>query len=104
MRVDLFSAYAVSNAAGISRSELLALCQDHIADDGGDARFFEKLYTWLKRHFTAPTMSLEDVLALLESHATLLDMVQIDCDRLAAKLEANNPLNALPDDLAAIFD
>ncbi|KAH9135209.1 hypothetical protein LEN26_006516 [Aphanomyces euteiches] len=97
--VDLFVFYATSEARGITRTELLRLIQDHVDDDKEDPRFFEKMYTWLKRHFQ-DVKTYEQTIALLETHpAAVLDRVHLNVDKWLVQLQTSNQANALPQDL-----
>ncbi|ETV78236.1 hypothetical protein H257_08414 [Aphanomyces astaci] len=103
----LFVVYAVTNPDGITRSELLALIQDHVDMNNEDARFFEKTYTWLKKHFASTTagQSYDAIATLLASHPQkLLDHVHINVDRFLGKVEANNTVHCLlPDDFVTLI-
>ncbi|RHY23456.1 hypothetical protein DYB32_009195 [Aphanomyces invadans] len=105
---DLFNVYAVSTPHGISRSELLALIQDHVNMAREDARLFERTYTWLKKHVPSATAghSYDAIAELLEAHPNqLLDHVHVNLDRCLAQLEANNTVHCrLPDDLAILIE
>ncbi|KAH9124630.1 hypothetical protein AeMF1_004648 [Aphanomyces euteiches] len=95
----LFVFYATSEARGITRTELLRLIQDHVDDDKEDPRFFEKMYTWLKRHFQ-DVKTYEQTIALLETHpAAVLDRVHLNVDKWLVQLQTSNQANALPQDL-----
>ncbi|RHZ39743.1 hypothetical protein DYB26_007868 [Aphanomyces astaci] len=104
---NLFVVYAVTNPDGITRSELLALIQDHVDMNNEDARFFEKTYTWLKKHFASTTagQSYDAIATLLASHPQqLLDHVHINVDRFLGKVEANNTVHCLlPDDFVTLI-
>ncbi|ETV98462.1 hypothetical protein, variant [Aphanomyces invadans] len=104
----LFNVYAVSTPHGISRSELLALIQDHVNMAREDARLFERTYTWLKKHVPSATAghSYDAIAELLEAHPNqLLDHVHVNLDRCLAQLEANNTVYCrLPDDLAILIE
>ncbi|KDO21179.1 hypothetical protein SPRG_11038 [Saprolegnia parasitica CBS 223.65] len=97
----LFFLYAQSHGDGISRSELLQLLQEHLSPAAveADARFFEKIYTYLKRHFTAPVLSLDATLALLNARPHILASVCIDKAQLHARVQSSNARNQVPKEL-----
>ncbi|OQR89668.1 hypothetical protein ACHHYP_06131 [Achlya hypogyna] len=95
----LFYHYAQSRGDGITRTELLTLLQENLGPAAveADPRLFEKVYTYLKRHFTAPALSLASVVALLDARPTMatIDSVVIDVDKLVPLLAANNARNTV---------
>ncbi|OQR80576.1 hypothetical protein THRCLA_11984 [Thraustotheca clavata] len=97
----LFYQYAQTYNDGITRNELLILLQDNLNPSvlDKDLRFFEKVYTYLKRHFTALRASFEDVITLLTQHPNLdiLGSIAINQEKLQSLLEVNNTKNAIPD-------
>ncbi|EQC25830.1 hypothetical protein SDRG_16280 [Saprolegnia diclina VS20] len=97
----LFFKYAQSHGDGISRSELLQLLQEHLSPAAieADARFFEKIYTYLKRHFTVPVLSLDATLSLLSARPQILASVCIDKAQLESLLQSNNARNHVPKEL-----
>lgn len=121
VQADLFHAYAAESERGITRVELFQLLQDHfpkrpLADAStvvytttarnsstetrdigdADARYFERLYTWLKKHVVVydPSrcgcLSLSTALEMLRAHPSALRHLQLQVDPLIKKLQEND--------------
>jgi hypothetical protein len=106
--LDLHHTYAATNERGIDRSELLELLKDHservtnivMKDDKllhvTDPRHFDKLYTWLKKHFIlydeARCGFLSDTLALemLKTHPTALSHLKFQLAPFIKKTRESN--------------
>lgn len=110
----MFHAYAVESERGITRTEVFQLLQDHYykrleASDSksnasntnskpeeADARYFERLYTWFKKHVAVYDrarcgfMPLKTALEMLHAHPSALQHVQLQIDALVRKLDENN--------------
>jgi hypothetical protein len=93
----LFSTYAVENERGISRNELFKLLQDHYKPSvATETRHFERLYTWLKKHFPvydetrSRFLPLHATLEMLHTHADALYHIQLQVDLFLQKLGDNN--------------
>lgn len=107
-RSDLHHTYAATSERGIDRSELLQLLKDHseqvtnivMKDDKllhvTDPRHFDKLYTWLKKHFILHDESrsgfLPENLALemLQTHPTALSHLKFQFAPFVKKVKENN--------------
>lgn len=114
----MFHAYAVESERGITRAEVFQLLQDHYykrselsepslkpklmnskppegANDA-DARHFERLYTWLKKHVAVYDrarcgyLPLKTALEMLHAHPSALQHVQLQIDALVRKMHENN--------------
>lgn len=102
--------YAVESERGITRAELFQMLQDHFhkrpmpatssiknknADDT-DARHFERLYTWLKKHMAVYDRSRSGflpsphALEMLRAHPSALQHLQLQLDPLIRKLQEND--------------
>lgn len=106
--LDLYHTYAATNERGIDRSEVFELLKDHservanvvMKDDkllhATDPRHFDKLYTWLKKHFLlydeARCGYLPDNVALdmLKAHPTALSHLKFQLAPFIKKTKENN--------------
>lgn len=108
--IDLFQTYTLENESGISRTELVQLLQEHYharehtkgpisihtAKVKTDARYFERLYTWLKKHIPiydrAHTgyLPLNTTLEMLQTHPDALYHFQFQFEPYIRKLDENN--------------
>ncbi|KAG2776520.1 hypothetical protein PC129_g10941 [Phytophthora cactorum] len=104
----LYHAYAATNERGIDRQELFRLLQDHseratdivMKDDKllhvTDPRHFDKLYTWLKKHFVVYDdarcgyLPENAALALLQTHPTALAHLKFQLVQFIKKVKENN--------------
>ncbi|KAF1776025.1 hypothetical protein GQ600_3722 [Phytophthora cactorum] len=97
----LYHAYAATNERGIDRQELFRLLQDHseratdivMKDDKllhvTDPRHFDKLYTWLKKHFVVYDDA-DVALDLLQTHPTALAHLKFQLVPFIKKVKENN--------------
>ncbi|KAG4242303.1 hypothetical protein PC116_g9800 [Phytophthora cactorum] len=106
--LNLYHAYAATNERGIDRQELFRLLQDHseratdivMKDDKllhvTDPRHFDKLYTWLKKHFVVYDdarcgyLPENAALALLQTHPTALAHLKFQLVQFIKKVKENN--------------
>lgn len=112
----MFHAYAVESERGITRAEVFQLLQDHCykrpepsdlhskprlpstkpEEADADARHFERLYTWLKKHVAiydrarCGFLPLKTALEMLHAHPSALQHVQLQIDALVRKMRENN--------------
>ncbi|KAG7390651.1 hypothetical protein PHYPSEUDO_007113 [Phytophthora pseudosyringae] len=105
---DLYHTYATTNERGIDRQELFQLLQDHservtnivMKDDKllhvTDPRHFDKLYTWLKKHFIlydearSGFLPVHLALEMLQTHPTALPHVKFQLAPFINKANENN--------------